>query len=132
MLTMGQAAKEAGISKATLSRAIKSGKVSATKNTRNGWDIDPAELFRVYPRNTSNSSSNGSMKQTVTPVETPPGTDVLQAEIDGLKAQLELMKESVADLKEQREGWQKQAEAQQRLLADHRPKRGWFGLGKTG
>lgn len=129
MLTMGQAAKEAGVSKATLSRAIKSGKLSAKKNNKGGWDIDPAELFRVYPRNTGNSSSNGSMNRNATPAETPPGTDALQAQIDGLKAQLELMKESVADLKEQREGWQKQAEAQQRLLADHRPKRGWFGLG---
>jgi len=128
MLTMGQAAKEAGISKSTLSRAIKTGKVSAVKNAKGGWDINAAELFRVYPRNTATGAGNGSMKQNVTPAETPPGTDTLRAEIDGLKAQLELMRESIEDLKEQREGWQKQAEAQQRLLADNRPRRSWFGL----
>ena len=128
MFTMGQAAKEAGVSKATLSRAIKSGKLSAKKNDKGGWDIDAAELFRVYPRNTATGSSNGSMKQTVTPAETPPATDALQAQVDGLKAQLDLMRESIEDLKGQREGWQKQAEAAQRLLTDNRPKRGWFGL----
>ena len=133
MFTMGQAAIDAGVSKATLSRAIKSGKVSAKKNENGGWDIDPAELFRVYPpRNTSNSSSNPSMKQTVTPVEPANETAALQAQIDGLKAQVDLMRESLDDLKTQREGWQKQAEASQRLLSDSRPRRGWFGLRRAG
>ena len=133
MFTMGQAAIEAGVSKATLSRAIKSGKVSAKKNVNGGWDIDPAELFRVYPpRNTSNGSSNPSMKQTVTPAVMASETATLQAQIDGLKAQVDLMRESLDDLKGQREGWQKQAEASQRLLADNRQSRGWFRLGKVG
>ena len=129
MFTMGQAAIEAGVSKATLSRAIKSGKVSAKKNENGGWDIDPAELFRVYPpRNISNGCGNPSMKQTVTPVEPANETAALQAQIDGLKAQVDLMRESLGDLKTQREGWQKQAEASQRLLSDSRPRRSWFGL----
>ncbi len=102
--------------------------MSATKNNKNGWDIDPAELFRVYPRNTSNSFSNGSMKQNATVVSNPIETGALQAEIDGLKAQLELMRESISDLKEQRAGWQKQAEASQWLLADNKSKRNWFGF----
>lgn len=55
----------------------------------------------------------------------------MQAQIDGLKAQVDLMRESMDDLKTQREGWQKQAEVSQRLLIDHRPKRGWFGLGRA-
>jgi len=139
MFTMGQAAKEAGVSKATLSRAIKSGKVSATKNDKGGWDIDPAELFRVYPRNTSNGSGNGSMKQTATPDATASETAVLQAEIAGLrerlddmKATLERERENVEREREQVDKWQQQAESL-RLLADQRPrKRGWFGLGKTG
>jgi hypothetical protein len=129
MLTMGEAAKEAGISKATLSRAIKNGRVSAKRNDKGGYDIDPAELFRVYPRNTATGSDNGSMKRDATPDVTP----ALHAEIEGLKAQLALMKAPADDLKEQRDGWQKQAEGSQRLLADQRPqRRSWFGLGKAG
>jgi len=48
-LTLGQAAKEAGISKPSLSVAIKKGRLSALKNESGTYEIDPAELFRVYP-----------------------------------------------------------------------------------
>jgi len=49
-LTLGQASKEAGISKPSLSAAIKKGRLSAYKNDAGTYEIDPAELFRVYPR----------------------------------------------------------------------------------
>lgn len=48
-LTLGQAAKEVGISKPSLSAAIKNGRLSAAKNESGSYEIDPAELFRVYP-----------------------------------------------------------------------------------
>jgi excisionase family DNA binding protein len=48
MLTLGQAAKEVGKSKTTLTNAIKSGRMSATKLEGGQYSIDPAELFRVY------------------------------------------------------------------------------------
>jgi len=130
VFTMGQAAKEAGVSKATLSRAIKSGKLSASRNDKNGWDIDPAELFRVYPRNTDNGSGNGGMKQTVTPDTTAAETAVLQAEIAGLRERLDDMKAALEREREQADKWQQQAESL-RLLADQRPRRrGWFGFGR--
>src|SRR5215217_447789 len=47
-LSLGQAAKETGMDKATISRAIKSGKLSATRQENGGYAIDPAELFRVF------------------------------------------------------------------------------------
>ena len=132
MLTMGEAAKLAGISKATLSRAIKNGRVSATRNDKGGFDIDPAELFRAYPRNAATVAANGSMKQDATAIATAPATGetlALKAEIEGLKAQLAMLREHADDIKTQRDGWQKQAENTQRLLADQRPvHRTWFGL----
>lgn len=48
-ITLSQAAKETGVSKATLSKALKTGKVSYVDKTDAGYKIDPAELFRVYP-----------------------------------------------------------------------------------
>ena len=47
-LSLGQAAKETGMDKSTISRAIKSGKLSATRKENGGYEIDPAELFRVF------------------------------------------------------------------------------------
>lgn len=125
MLSMGQAATEAGVSKSTLSRAIKSGRLSAVRNDQGGFSIDPAELFRVYPRNPTTRSGNGNMAHHATGMETAAAT-ALQAEIDGLKAQLALMRERADELKEDRDTWRHQAEAM-RLLVDQRPRRSMFG-----
>lgn len=131
MLTMGEAAKLAGISKATLSRAIKNGRISAARNDKGGFDIDPAELFRVYPRNAATVAANGSVKQDATLISSPSTSDetpVLRAEIEGLKAQLAMMRDHSDEIKKQRDGWQAQAESAQRLLSDQRPRRGLFSF----
>jgi hypothetical protein len=47
-LSLGQAAKETGLDKSTISRAIKSGRLSAYRKESGGYEIDPAELFRVF------------------------------------------------------------------------------------
>lgn len=46
-LTLGQAAKETGLNKSTIYRAIKKGKLSADFDGE-VYKIDPAELFRVF------------------------------------------------------------------------------------
>ncbi|MER9132583.1 hypothetical protein [Mesorhizobium sp. M0768] len=56
----------------------------------------------------------------------------MKAEIEGLRAQLAMMRDHADDLKAQRDSWQKQAETSQRLLADQRPRRGLFGFLKAG
>ena len=49
-LTLKQAAELAGVNKSTLFRAIKAGKVSASRDARNdAWLIEISELQRVYP-----------------------------------------------------------------------------------
>jgi hypothetical protein len=109
-LTMGQAAKESGISKATLSRAIKSGRLSAVPNDRNGFDIDPAELFRAFPRNTGNGSGNSAVKQSVTSPVTGDETGALQAQIEGLREILRRADLAADELKADRDHWRQQAE----------------------
>ena len=47
--TLGTAANACGVNKSTVLRAIKAGKVSATRNEHGEWQIDPAEMHRVYP-----------------------------------------------------------------------------------
>ena len=49
MLSLQQAAKAVGKSKPTLSRAIKGGRLSATRTATGAYEIDPAELARVFP-----------------------------------------------------------------------------------
>lgn len=143
MVSMGRAARMTGKSKPTISRAIRSGKLSASPNGSGGYRIDPAELVRVFAiRNPDAGTDNGHMKPSVTPAVPPvePGDTALREQIVGLQGQLELMRgrlddtreqmrERVDELREQRDGWQEQARTAQRMLADARmPRRSWFGL----
>lgn len=48
MLSLGQAAKAAGVGKTTIARAVSSGRLSATRRDDGTYAIDPAELSRVY------------------------------------------------------------------------------------
>lgn len=47
--TAGEAATATGLNTATITRAIKKGRISATKSETGAWQIDPAELHRVFP-----------------------------------------------------------------------------------
>lgn len=128
MLTLGQAARLTGTSKTTLTRAIKAGRLSATRRDDGSYSIDEAELSRVYTVKVETPVTGAAVHQ-ATPERDPGDTLALRAEIEGLKAQLALMREHADELRHQRDGWQNQAEASQRLLVDQRPaRRGWFGL----
>lgn len=135
MLTLGQAARLTDTSKTTLTRAIKAGRLSATRRDDGSYSIDEAELSRVYTvkvETPATGAVTGAAVHQATPERDPGDTLALRAEIEGLKAQLALMREHAGELRDQRDGWQHQAEAAQRLLADQRPvRRGWFGLGRV-
>src|SRR5215210_1160327 len=49
MLTLREAARQAGTSKSSLHRAIKAGRLSATRTDTGELRIDPSELARAYP-----------------------------------------------------------------------------------
>jgi len=48
MITLGNAAKQLGVSKPTLSKAISRGHLSATRREDGSFSIDPAELMRWW------------------------------------------------------------------------------------
>ena len=56
MFTITEAAKKANVSRAAIHKAIKAGRLSATKNDDGNYLIDAAELFRVYQPVTSTIS----------------------------------------------------------------------------
>jgi excisionase family DNA binding protein len=49
ILSLGQAARLTGLGKTTITRAIKSGRLSASRKEDGSYEIDAAELARVYP-----------------------------------------------------------------------------------
>ena len=79
--TLGQAAKATGKSKATIHRAVQSGKLSAAKDDATGTlQIDPSELHRLFPPVSQERLQNGALRQSETPAETAE-TVVLQAQL---------------------------------------------------
>ena len=60
MFTITEAAKKANVSRAAIHKAIKAGRLSATKNDDGNYLIDAAELFRVYQPVTSTISKDSA------------------------------------------------------------------------
>ncbi len=103
MLTLGQAAKEVGKSKTAISNAIKSGRVSAGRTESGGYQIDPAELFRVY---SPKQSSNGQELTVIDPVKLPVNngqSGVLTEKVNGLTSLLEEKEKQIQRLIREKE-----------------------------
>jgi excisionase family DNA binding protein len=47
--TLQEASEATGLNRSTIFRAIRAGKISAMRNEQGTWQIEPAELHRVYP-----------------------------------------------------------------------------------
>lgn len=109
--TLGDAAKATGKSKPTISRAIKNGTISATKNKNGSYSIDPSELHRVYPPLPRNSNETAISL----PSLTPNNDRVLQREN-------EILREQIENLKSERDEWREQAKRQTILLENHQQK----------
>jgi hypothetical protein len=95
MLTLGEASKACNVTKSGISKAIKSGRLSAYKNDIGQYEIDPAELFRVFPVKTVNSQldANSLHKE----------TRGLQPDFDTLRELLHQVEGERDDLRVQRD-----------------------------
>ena len=119
--TLGEAAKATGKSKATISKAIKSGRISAQKGETGIFRIDPSELHRVYPINVEKKQGETQQEDKVNSEETGLIRE-LQARLEAAHERLSDKENVIADLKEDRDKWRQQATT---LLTDHKPK-GFF------
>ena len=121
MLTLGQAAKETGLSKPSISKAIKTGRLSAVKTESGEYQIDPVELFRVYPV-TSKPKANTLQEETLS---LPNG---LQAALDAMRELLGQVEGERDDLRRRldEEAADRRASAEEvrrlTLLITHQPK----------
>lgn len=108
--SVSRAARETGLSKSTISRAIKSGRVSATRQHDGSYHIEPAELFRVYPRGVAQPSSDARHDAPRNPHEEAPATP--SNEVALLKLKLAMTEEL---LLQERENSKRQQETVQDL-----------------
>ena len=109
-MTLGEAAKACGKSKTTLSKYIKNGKLSIISKENNSYQIDPSELFRVFPCKHQIDTQNGqSLTPKITGV-TPENYTDLKTEIEILKIKLESETKRADNLQSERDDWKNQAQ----------------------
>jgi hypothetical protein len=128
VITLLEAAKQTGKGKTTLLKAIKSGRLSATKNEAGEWQLDPAEVFRVY------TPVSGSGAHFSALVSTPVSGDLeaLKRENELLRQQITNLEGDKADLRGERDRLLGVVENQTRLLshmterAAEPARRGWW------
>lgn len=89
MYSLKEAAEKAGKGKPAILKAIQKGRISAKKNELNEWEIDPAELHRVYPMIPVNSSGSSLSER----------QEILKNthETIALEREVELLRERIAD-----------------------------------
>jgi hypothetical protein len=104
MLNLREAAEMAGTTKSSIWRAIKSGRLSCTRDEDGGVQIDPAEIARVYPPRPPKPERLGSAEAAQT------GTDELRLRYAALEAEVRLLREMADSLKAERDRWAAQAE----------------------
>lgn len=91
--TLGEAARATGKSKATIHRAVKSGKISAHRMEDGSYEIDPAELHRVFEPVSRNGSTEPDLRRN----ETPNETGALLRELEVLREERERERSSLQD-----------------------------------
>lgn len=123
--TANQAAELTGKNVATITRAIKSGKLSASKDASGAWQIEGAELSRVFPLQAQKLQTPDMQK------DAKPTQKEMQSPDNDLREELATLRErarvqeqlltdrqdQIADLREDRDRWRAQATG---LLTDLR------------
>lgn len=90
--SLAEAARASGKSKMTIQRAIKAGKISASRDEDGSYDIDPAELHRVFPVVSGDDADTGNM-----------GHGDTSRDINLLHLEIKVRDEKIASLQAERE-----------------------------
>ena len=126
------AAQHTGTSKSTILRAIKSGRLSATREVDGTYTIDASELERVYPADRPKRRDAEAMEHHATSpsAEGYLGGPVaaLEVEIAGLREILRRADDAIDELRQDRDKWRVMSISKQRLLCDLRPRSWWHRL----
>ena len=130
-MTLNEAAKSCHKAKGTILKAIREGRLTAPKDDKGRYEIDPSELHRVFPLTTNNQSEK--------PTLTPTSDHEIRIEIERLRTELkaanilsENMAETVSDLRDRLDREGEERRQLTAILTDQRTgqgaRRGFFSL----
>jgi len=117
--TLGQAAKAVGMSKTSILRSIKAGRISAGRDELGQWAIEPCELHRVYPPLADDTGTgNDTEVRGVTGGETALAEAHARAGL--AEARMSDFKSMLDDIREQRDRWQQAERLAALAITDQR------------
>jgi hypothetical protein len=133
-VTLGQAAKMAGVGKSTFSRANRSGKPSLAERNGATFQTDPAELANELARVFSLKPEVAGNGATVALEPSAPGAKLESVAADAarvmaLEAELQGVRALLAEVSAERDRWHAQAQAVALLMP--RPRRRWWSWGNV-
>lgn len=126
--TAGQAARAAGVATATITRALKSGKISGNKDENGSWAIDPAELHRIFPPVSQKDPESHFVKHIETPLEAPERA----GEIRALEREVQILRDTLGDVRDDRDKWRDMAERLSLAPPAAEPPRSWWPWRRKG
>lgn len=123
-VSISEAARLTGKPRSTLHRHISNGTLSKESDGQGKPVVDVAELERVYgPLLQADMKQADGLRHSATPATVAAD----RAEIEGLRRENTLLRDQLADVKEQRDRWQREADSWRQqataLLTDHRAER---------
>ena len=102
---LSEAAAATGVNRSTIYRAYKSGRMSATRLETGQIEVDPAELFRVFPP----LAPQGASIDARHPHATPNATDNNAFRSNALDVEVRLLREMLDAMRDDRDAWREQA-----------------------
>lgn len=121
-ISLSDAAKLVGMSKNGIVKAIKNGKISGQKNVHGQWEVDPAELTRVYKPIETAELVSANKNAPVRDSE-PNENMALKREVELQREQINLLRDQLAVAKGREDKILKMMEEQigtMRLISDQR------------
>jgi len=100
-MTLSEAAAATGVNRSTIYRAWKSGRMSATRLETGQIEVDPAELFRVFPPVAPQTPPNDALHPHATP-----GAIALNAlRNSALEVEVKCLREMLDAMRSDRDAW---------------------------
>lgn len=129
-ITAGEAAKLVGKSVPTITRAIKSGKLSAKPRKPRGWIIEPSVLFSVFDPVTDETNSNTTKLDDETSIK----DSVLQVKLEVMEQRFDDAQATIEDLRTRLDAESKERRQLTAQITDQRqhpePRKGvWARIG---
>jgi uncharacterized protein YceH (UPF0502 family) len=130
LVPLGEASRLTRVNKSTLTRAIKAGRLSATRREDGSFVVDVSELERVYPIRPASDASSASIEKPRCATPEKPAPDAcnasLEAQVASLQAKIEGLEAVLVEVRAARDLAQEQNRVLLATLPPPRRSWRWF------